>query len=439
MRDVENTAFYRNLEILKNIIAELANYLLVAAVSNVLLVNIMQDKADRKVFFWLAAVPLFCYFLREVCKTLPVFLVLHLLPLAAVIIIYRGSLAQKVFSVGIVTVVLILSLIKRFDKKEGQGMEVLMPPAAMGILIGLYIIDALQGIGSCGSFLLKITVWFTFAYFVFYFFKQFLHYMDMNNRTTDNIPMRRIFYPALGLSCGFSAVAAAVIAFISNRQLMDRVGQAIRNALLAALKFILSLFSVNQEPSSSVSPEEAAQEVIWEAAQEITEEAAVFKVLDILIAVVVFAVISTVLIMAVIGAIKLIKAAFARKRKRQLIGEEIFSDKVENLKPVADFKEKKGSSPWERLKESLSPEEKIRRIYRKTLLKKAASWDGEKKAAILKKGTARECCGQLYPQSEEDAQKLAALYEKARYGNGLCRQADVRRAKLLAGRLSQES
>lgn len=439
MRNIGNATFYRNLEILKNIIAELTNYLLVVAVSNVLLVNFIQDKADGAVFFLLTAVPLFYYFLREVCKTLPVFLLLHLLPLAAVLLIYRGSPVQKVFFVGIVVAVLILSLIKRFDGKEGQGMEVLMPPAAMGILLVLYMLDVLQGAGSCGGFLLKITILFTFAYFVFYFFKQFLHYMDMNNRTTDNIPVQYVFYSALGLSGGFSVVAVAVIAFISNRQLMDRIGQAVRNALLGALQFILSLFPVDQEQAAVTASEETAEEVIWEVSQQVSEEAALFKVLDVLIAVVAFVIISAVLIMAVIGAIKLIKAAFARKQRKRLIGEETFSDKVENLKPAEERKEKKGSSLWERFRESLSPEEKIRRIYRKTLLKKTASWEGEKKAAILKKGTARECCIQLYPQAKEDAQTLAALYEKARYGNGLCGQEDVRKAKLLSGRLSQES
>ena len=437
MTNSVNTVFYRRIEIAKNVIAELTNYLIIIAVSYVFQNNFTEDKADKAVYLFLVAIPLFYYFLREKCKMFSVFLLFHLLPIVLVLLVYHADPGQKVFAVLIEAACLVISFIRRLDKGNEPGMEAFMPSVAMAILVILYLVDAWQGKGNCGSFLRQMIILYILGYFIFYFIKQFLHYMDMNDRTTDNIPVQHIFYSAAALSSGFTVISAVIIAFASDWTLIDRIGQFIRNAFFRLLTVIFSLFPEGQEPVTESASEEEMEEILW-GAEQLSQEGALFKAMDKLISIFVAVLTCVLLAAAVIGMVKLIKAAFARRQKKHLVSEETFSDQVEDLKPIEEKKEKKRRSFLERIRESLSPEEKIRRIYRKTMLRQVPSWEGEKKAAILKKGTARECCMQFFPKASQEAQDLAGLYEKARYGNGICGQEDVRRAKLLADRLSQE-
>ena len=437
MTNSVNTVFYRRIEIAKNVIAELTNYLIIIAVSYVFQNNFTEDKADKAVYFFLVTIPLFYYFLREKCKMFSVFLLFHLLPIVVTVLVCHASPGQKVFVILIEAACLAVSFIRRFNKKNGAGMEVLMPSIAMAAFIILYLVDAWQGKGICGSFMRQLTVFFVFGYFIFYFLKQFLHYMDMNDRTTDNIPVQHIFYSAAGLSGVFTVISALIIALTSDWALIGRMGQIIRNIFFRLLTFIFSLFPEGQEPVVESASEEEMEEILW-GAEQLSQEGAFVKAMDKLISIFAAVLICVLLAAAVIGVVKLIRAAFARKQKEHLISEENFTDQVEDIKPAEERKEKKGRSLLERIRESLSPEEKIRRLYRKTMLSQVTSWKGEKKAAILKKATARECCMQFFPMAPQEAQDLAGLYEKARYSKGLCGQEDVRRAKLLAQRLSQE-
>lgn len=51
---------------------------------------------------------------------------------------------------------------------------------------------------------------------------------------------------------------------------------------------------------------------------------------------------------------------------------------------------------------------------------------------MTRAATPREWCARLFPDQEGKALEFAGLYEKARYGIGMCDGRDVKRARKLA-------
>lgn len=86
------------------------------------------------------------------------------------------------------------------------------------------------------------------------------------------------------------------------------------------------------------------------------------------------------------------------------------------------------------LERLLSPEERIRRIYRKALERELGRCEEKQRIRLSRRATPRECCMELFPEAGTSALEFAGLYEKARYGMGECSDEDVRRAR----KLSQE-
>lgn len=80
MNKTENAVFYKKIEIIQNVAAEILNFLPAYAAS----VIVQEAAPERRMGmegFWLPVlVLLFYYYLREVSERLPVFLLFHILP-----------------------------------------------------------------------------------------------------------------------------------------------------------------------------------------------------------------------------------------------------------------------------------------------------------------------------------------------------------------------
>lgn len=433
----ENTEFYGKIEIIKNGAAELLNYMAAFVTGYILLKDFIAEEPDLWGFALLAGVPLFYYFLREKSKVLLCFLLFHFLPYAAILLLYQGRTGQKVAMAGITVGFMTASIVKRV-RDSSRGMEAILPPAALGLFFVLYLVDWAQMKGKNSNFLLKITIIYAAGYFIYYFLQQFLSYIDMNARTNENIQAARIFYPAAGMAGGFAAAAVGITAVGSDREWMDRIGFMVRRMIVKFLTWLIALLpkkEIEQEVQTGQGGMPADPAGLPGQPQE---ELLLFKILDMIISAAVLLFVLLFLTAVFWSVVKLVRAGFMRRKKERLIAEGSYADRVESIEPSKEErKNKKGFSFVNRIKETLSPEEKIRRIYCRTMMKNVPSWEGEKKAGILKQATARECCRQFFPDNRKDAYAFAELYERARYGRGMCSQEDVRRAKMLSEKLSR--
>lgn len=427
----------RKIEIVRNLLAEILNYLLLFMVAHVLMTDFVMQRMHPGLWILLAAVPLYYYMLREICGKLMFFLALHFLPPTAIFFLPGIEVAEKVMLLAVTLIFLLLSVHKRVSS-DIWGIGAALPVPAVGLTLGLYILDGIQAQGRDGMFLLQLLIVFLAGYFAYYFLSQFLHYVDVNNRTTDSIPVGNVFFSSSALASGFIAAAFAVTTLCSNRELASRIGALLRQGVVTFLTFLFSLIPKG-EMQEELQLLSGGQNASVDALVEEIEPSLLMKIMDVILSLGAMVILALLLGAVVTGMIRFIREGFRTGRRMRREAEEKQADLVERIKIREEGKEEERKSFWKRLEHTLSPQERIRRLYRKTLLKSAPTWEGEEKARLLKCGTARECCRYLFPGAEKEALELAGLYEKARYSSGSCKGEDVKRVRELAAILAQEN
>ncbi len=425
----------QKLEIVKNLLAEILNYLIVFAMGMVFLTDFAKATASKAELLATVLLPLAFYVIREKCRKFFLFLFLHALPCTLVLLFYEGSIFQKIW---LFLVALFLAVSSFGKKMQGgkMGMEAVLPPVFGLIIWGLYLIDQRQGEGACAELLCYTAAGFMTGYFLYYFLRQFLHYMEINNRTTENIPVNHVFRSSTLLAGGFAVAAGTAMLLYGNREWMNRVGEAIHRAIISFLAFLFSLLSslIEEETGESViSPGyEAPGAMPWDVG-EVVEPPFILKILEVMLGVLALGAVAVFIVMTVLGIVRLIRERFAQRMKPRLFEDEAHTDQIERIKRNKKSRRTgNGDGLLERAKRVLSPEERIRRIYRRTIEKGMASLDEKSRESFSMTGTPREWCLKLFGEQKKEALAFAGLYEKARYGSGLCDGEDVKKARKLA-------
>lgn len=420
----------RKIQVSAGLAAELLNFFLVFTAGYV----IIEDLAGIQCSVWelwiLFPVPLFYYMLRKTCRNLPIFLLLHLTPVWGMISLYQGEIVKKVVMSGIVLLYIALSVHRRITS-DSREMEAMFPPWAAGAFLALYVIDSIPGDGRNGTFVLQMLIFYAAGYFLYLYFRQFLHYVDMNNRTTENIPVDHVFFSSLSLAGIFTVIALFLLTVCSNREWMEGLGRILREGIRAVISALFSL-----RPGEIQIQAEQQQGGGGGMAFELPppkEPTLLGQILDTVLNVSVLIFFLIVVGSGILMFVRFIRYGFYRKERRRKEQEngQSHKDLVERIVKSKKPEKNNRNSVFQRFKSTLTPEEKIRRLYRKAVKTGMPALAEEKFAAGFRCGTARECCLILFPEKEQEACMFAGLYEKARYGAGICTGADVQQAKEL--------
>ncbi len=325
-----------------------------------------------------------------------------------------------------------------FGKKirsDEMGMDVMFPVAFGVLILVLYLVDQKRGEGTCEDFLFYVLVLFLVGYLAHYFLDRFIYYIEMNNRTTENIPAGSVFCSSAALAGGFLAFTGTLIMFGAKGEMLGRIGAAIYQTVIMALRFLFSMLPKGGQEEAEISeilPESGDQAMPW-AEMEAVEPSVFLKILEKILGIVMVAMLTVLLLAAVVKLVRFIREIFLRKRAELGILEEAWQDRVEKLvRHEGPGKKKEQANLWEKVKKAASPEERIRRIYKKEIQKRVAVFEGKEKEKLTVSSTPREWCRILFSEKEGAALEFAALYEKARYGHLCCGGEDVKRARKLA-------
>lgn len=422
----------RKLEVAKNLLAEILNYLMILAAGVVFLTDFAKASANMAELCAIGMLSFLFYAVRVKCRSFFLFLFLHMLPCALVIFLYEGNTFQKIWLFLTVLILGAASFGKKMQGKEA-GMETVFPPVFGAVIWILYLIDQRQGSGACAELLFHIAAGFLAGYFLYFFLRQFLHYMDINNRTTENIPVNHVFRSSALLAGGFALMAEIIMLLCVNREWLEEVGGAVHRAVISFLTFLLSLIPKGSiEEAESTAGYGAPEAMPWDGA-EVTEPPFILKILEVLLGLFALGVVVGLAVMAIAGIIRLIRERFAQRSKLRLPKDETHIDRVEKIKRDTK-RDRKGieESIFKRAGKVWSPEERIRRIYRRTIEKRMSSLDEKEKEVFRPAKTPRECCTVLFEEQKDAALAFAVLYEKARYGPGSCDGEDVKKARKLA-------
>lgn len=411
---------------LKNCIAELLVFLIYVMFEQVIFVMLNGDRPGRLQLGMLFTIPLFYYLVRCKVHRFWLFMLLHILPPAVLIIGFRE---QAVYAVVFAIAALLqafssLNIRIKFVTDQEQfdyGYTALSPVGIVGMGLILYFI-------SRADILIYPVLFYIVVYFLYIYLRHFLHYMDMNKIITGNIPEKSIFAINFSFVGGFTAVSALFMIFFSDIEFFSSALRSFMRWLGYLIRFLLSRGAVE-------SPEVKDEEPLLPSADDMFTEASSTpfwaEVLEIIMTVIVVAFLLALAAVAIYLLIKLIRRVFGNgSSERGSDDEETRKDIVEKLKRSESGKATAGLSVLIK-----SPEEKIRKIFRKVLQKQGKTNPPPEEKGLLRYGTARECLVFLHADSD-DAISLAYIYEKARYGDIPCTSSDVREAKRLARRLT---
>lgn len=425
----------RRLEISGYILAELLNYTLVMALQVILFLDVAGWWPGNIRIFLPALLPVFFYLAREFCGSRLLFFALHILIPWGVAVLWGRNLYEKAIF-GISVILLSLISIHRRLTKQGQGCGVIFPLAAAAFFFGFYLLDWYQTGGANIGYLIRFMIWYALIYFLHLYLMHFRQYMDVNHRTTENIPVNRAFYSSFGLVMGFLVISAAAICLGADRELFEAFGALVKKWLLSALSFLFSLLPKGGEAAGEI--EQAVQDGggMMEMMPPLEESgpSLLSKLLEGL-----FFLLGAAATAAVFGAVflsffRLINAAFERReRKTGEKRKEGEGDKVEKL--ARPPREKKKPRRELTFPAARTPQQIMRRLYFVSLRRKYYIKRAEKEERLLRSGTARECCGAMFPEKKEEAEEFAGLYERARYGREACLKEDAKRMKHLSGEL----
>ena len=385
----------------------------------------------------LVLVPLAYLLLREKAQHFWTFVLLHVLTAAAVVLLLGRTVPERrvycLFSGGY----LFLSFRKRFapveddwnmgGEPEQRQMRREEPPslflhalAAAGTFALCVYVGSQEG---CVRIIRAVLVY-TLLYLADLYLRHLEQFLQFNRASNAHIPVRKILVRGGGLTGISSLFVVALLGMFADHKLIQSIGRGLKAVWLVLLRLIvravswlMSLFSGREGGGTAEQGEMLMQEL--EAAQE----AASPVWLEILLTVLQYALLIAAAAFACWSLYRLIQEAVRRfyGKRAALQGEE------EQAQEVREKLERRGRREKRRDRLPVfagTPDEKIRRIYKRTIRRLGRELNPGK--------TAREL---ILPQNREDSLKenpdcleLAQLYEKARYrGNCLREEAEEAR------------
>lgn len=416
----------RKLEIIANSLAECLNYMLLAAVEVVLFLNFMKLWPGLFRIMLLMLLPVFFYFLREFCQSVLLFFAGHMLPIILVATSFGSNIYEQILLTIGVGIFAAMSIRRQLSGSEDKGMEAVPVIAASGLFMGLYLVDYGAGDGGASNYLVRLLFFYLAGYFLYAYAAGFLNYIDVNNRTAEHIPEKRAFGVSFGMMTAFTTGSLLLTFLMTNQELIEKVGQTIRELIVRFIRF-LSSFLPKYQPEK-VEVQRTTQ--IW--GEKVTlppGETSVFvQILDVILTV--FALVVVVLFAGslMMNLYRMIKrASWGRKNTEEKKEEE---DKIESIFTLERKKKKR-----EKISGFFTPKtysQQIRRLYCKTIWQKYKVLREEKTAKLIKESTPRECCIRLFADKEEQAILFVNLYEKARYAKEQCTMQEVLQMKSYA-------
>lgn len=394
----------------KGILAGLMNHWILA-VAAVTLMGICQYRKPR-MLVWIAAaiLPAYLYEVRLRAKKIYLFFLLHLLPIALAVCIPL-ELPVKLIFVGLVVVHCIISIRNRLDQEFG---EILVGPIGAVCTMGeLSFFQKMYGSDNWDGYYMIVVGLYFACYFIHYFIQQYLHFILVNKSGTTKMPEREIFFAGIRQTAAYTIVGVLVLFLTANVEWVAYVLSLLKKGGVAVLQVLVS-FLKKEEPTTSSEIGFQGGSEMPEIMPQIQQSSSGWEVLEFVVALILGIALMILLFQVLRKAWQYLWDRFhevseksAELNTKQDVRESCFAEKTEKEKASRDS--------------FLSNRGKVRRAYKKQVLKKKEAIVGAGDVRELEHLTAKECCEKI------SAENLQTVYEKARYSRETVTAEDIRK------------
>lgn len=371
---------------------------------------------DHKLWFWsaLLIVPLIFYWSRIKIRNFFLFFALHLAVPVAVIFLPIPVLS-KALAVFISIIYFIWSVMIRI-KERGYGEDVVAPLFMTGALGIMLLVENYHSQKGWEGIYIAIAIIYVAGYFLYLFTSRYLRFLIVNESSAANIPETEIFQKGFCQSCIYTAGVVTLLVLTANLEWMSYVVSRIGKVLLNIIRFLVSGIGRAEEKLPVSMPVEQGMPDMG-MLTEAGEPALFWIILEEIALFCASLLIGGVVLLGIVKGFQYLWNGFHKNSGKDV---KKINSGTDIREACTIEKNKKKESNWFLF---LNNGEKIRKIYRKQVLKNKTAIIGDLDAEDLEYMTAKECCDKFA------AGQLKKIYEKARYSAEEIASDDVRTAK----------
>ena len=396
----------------------------------------------------LAAVPVCFWLIRIFVSRFWLFSLLHVGVFLAAVFGLGQNGVQRVLFGTFAGIYLIVSFRNRLQEgREDEGL--LGPAAALLAAAAAVLLCAYLGDGAACGRILNASLLYALLFFADTYLRNLDRFIQFNKSSNAHIPVRRMLLRGGSLTAVCSLGVVALLALGVNQTFMDRAGELLKNVLLWVIRgvlrligFLLSLFGSEGEEQVAAAQEAAAAQFMQ---AEVQEQPLWLEILYQVIEYVILIGAAVLVIFLLYKAVTALARMFYEgKTERTQDGQ-----KTEEIRETIRVEKKKRNRQEPVRIFARTPEEKIRRIFVRTVQKserfrnpegrpggtwgKKDLWRKDASESLVRAKTAREL-EFLFEDKDAAFIELVRLYEKARYAqqetvSGRCSPEDVKRAE----------
>lgn len=389
------------------------NHLVMIAFGVTAMGILQQD--DHMVWLWsvLLVIPLLFYLAKiKICNFF-LFYTLHLaVPIGSIFLPIH--LAPK-FLMIFISIVYFVWSIKIGIIARGHGEGVVGPTAMTGVLGVMFLTETFYSQKGWESIYVAMAIIYAAVYCMYIYISRYLDFLVVNENSAANIPEEEIFNK--GFRQSFIGIASVVIFLVvfSKVEWFARVDSWIVSWIgNIFVKIFKSLFfeeaETQEEMFSTMIEQEPSDKDMLSEAGEHGWFGSFFETIILIVG-------ALIVIRLLVYGIRYLWQEFNNNSEKE---EKTFNRSIDIRETCTIEKSKKETNNWFSF---LNNREKIRKIYRKQVLKNKTAIIGNLSAEDLGYLTARECCDKF------SAEQLQKMYEKARYSVEEIVLGDVKAAK----------
>lgn len=401
----------KTIERTKELLILLMNHLFYMATA-LMLLGLTGYKNDH-ILLWISLiiVPYFFYFVHAFVQNSFLLVVLHLI-VPCIALVMNVTIPEKVMMMIIIGFYISFSLLKM--------LTALLPPKAFTPLIAFFLlVETFHTQNGWQIYYLIAAILYLVCYVISYFLSQYTNFITLNNYSASNIPEQEILYSGIKRTCFFTAICVlAAIPFAASGWFAGIIAKTRDVFLSLAKTFIFWLQTLDVEQAQK--SDGGSSESIYQSLQALDNNEKMYnfwKSLEQLLP-------PIMIIFAIIGIVFLIRLVYRfwkehYHKRRAKKPAEILSN--QDLREKCDIDTMRSSES--RIFSFMDNRSKIRKIYKKRMIKGQTELIGDRNVKELEYMTAKECCEKL---SEDN---LKQVYEKAKYSPEEITAADVKMAK----------
>lgn len=369
-------------------------------------------------WLWLLVglVPFGLYEIRCKVRNFFLFFGLHLLMPAAMFLCPVGIWSKLILFVITLIYVIVSIRIRIMEDAVNEESEY-NPAAVIGAVALLTVIQKQFGQPDWEKYYMYLIFGYLACYFVYYFVDRYLRFLQVNDSSASNIPERAIFVSGLKQTLVCTGGAITLLFMTANVEWLSYILRMLGQGALAVIRFLMSFIKFEGQEEEIVKEQQSGGPGGMEGMMEPGEAGLFWIILEKLMMFAVsigFVVLVTVML---VKGYRYLWNAFHRVRGRK---EETVQEGMD-VREQCDIE--KSTNLGLHFLPFLNNKEKIRKMYRKRVLKGKDSIIGGLQTKELGFLTAKECCDRI-SQNE-----LQQIYDKARYSEQNITAEDVKNVK----------